>query len=260
MAGIFLHYFGMLCKIPFFIGNLAACFTPGSNRRHAVRTAVNRVMFAPFVAYFVRRQFHVRVHSVKLVRQVTLGRVVFQVNDDYFVKVFRSVSNRRLRRHARLLRRVIDAFAASDKCSHIAIPPMVVSRCGSMYASVRVPGRHMADFSPDQILQNQDKIAAQVHDIIDTLQSIDIDSIPPAEICRTPMQARSVELAGPQRPVLAHFDLNRSNCLFDADMNILSVLDWDQLSIARNPETDHNIFMKNWTGFLKAQREKLNKK
>ena len=239
----------MLYKIPFIVGNLAACFVPGHERRKLTRAYVNRVLFYPAIWLFVWRRFGVRPRTIKFVRQVTLGRVVFAVNDTYFVKIFRDVSNRRLRAHARLLDLVIGEFAGSG-CAHIAIPPIVVARRAPMYACARVAGEHLRTFAPKKILANRAKIERQVADIIAVLQSIDVNKIPDKEIYLTAMQSRTVERPGAEKEVLAHFDLNRTNCLFDENMDICAVIDWDGLSIAKNPETDWSIFMKNWVDFI----------
>ena len=39
------------------------------------------------------------------------------------------------------------------------------------------------------------------------------------------------------------------NFLFDDDLNIVSAIDWDAISIANNPETDWRIFMRFWNQY-----------
>ena len=63
--------------------------------------------------------------------------------------------------------------------------------------------------------------------------------------------ARRIADSRAPKPVLAHFDLNESNLFFDKDINIIGVIDWDTLSIAKNPETDMNVFMLFWNRFRK---------
>ena len=58
------------------------------------------------------------------------------------------------------------------------------------------------------------------------------------------------------RPVLAHFDLNETNLLFDDDMNICGIIDWDMCSVAKNPDTDLFVFTKFWNRFISAIQEK----
>ena len=254
----------MFYKIPFFVGNLLACVVPGSRRRMYTRAYVNRVLFYPIICRFIRREFGVRVRSIKFIRQITLGRIVFLVNGEYYVKVFRDVSNLRLRDYAFLVRYVQREFAAKASVRNISIPDVVVAAHAPMYASPRVAGRHLNTFAPDVILENQDKIKTQAFAIIDALTSIDANKIPNKERFATSMQSHSAEKpyvpgefspTPPNHPVLAHFDLNRTNCLFDDDLNIVSVIDWDGLSIAKNPDSDKHIFMKYWLPFIEKQKQ-----
>lgn len=245
----------MLYKIPFYVGNILSCFVPGSARRHKTRAYVNRVLFYLPIRHFICRTFGERVYSIKFVRQVTLGRVVFMVNDKYFVKVFRDVTNKRLRDHEFLVKYLIAEFAKNPKMRNIAIPDVIVAPHAPMYVSPRVAGHHLNTFAPELILKNKDKIQSQAFEIIDALTSIDVNKIPGWGRFAVSMQNHTAEkpCASP-RAVLAHFDLNRTNCLFDDDLNIIAVIDWDSLSVANNPDTDKDIFMKYWTPFIEKQR------
>ncbi len=235
----------MLNKIPFFIGNLAACLVYGTENRRLVRAYVNLFFFFPVIYRFIRYSFGVRIHSIKFIRQRTLGRVVYLVNDKYYVKIFRDVSNRRLKDFA---------FISNYVRPHIGVvvPRVVVAQHAPMYACARVRGRHITTFPADKILKNEKKIKNQVLRIIDQLQSINVNDIPDRERFMDSMQTRTVEKPGRKKYVLAHFDLNETNLLFDKDLNVCAVIDWDTLSIAQNPETDKDIFMKYWNWYINS--------
>jgi len=226
-------------KLPFYIGNLAASLVPGSDARVHVRSAVNLFLFRPQIRRFIRKTFGERVESMQFVRQRTLGRVVCLVNGKYYVKIFRDVSHAAIKNFEFLANYVADRM-------DVAVPRVVVAPRGAMYACRRVDGRHIESFTKTEVLKNEEKIKSQVADIIKQLQSINVDEIPHPERFMTSMQARTPEKPGPRRPVLAHFDLNETNLFFDDDMNVCAVIDWDTLSIAQNPETDWQIFMKYW--------------
>ena len=84
-------------------------------------------------------------------------------------------------------------------------------------------------------------------------QSVDVEKIPNNERFVTNMQNRrypELPCTGCRR-VLGHFDMNLGNFLFDDDLNIVSAIDWDALSIANNPETDWRIFMRFWNQYKK---------
>ena len=237
-------------KFPFFVGNLAACVVPGTERRRHTRAYVNMFFFYGTISRFIRHTFGQRVKSIKFIRQFTLGRVVFLVNEKYYVKIFRDVSNARLRDHAFLMDWVVRNISVKTCGRPIAIPRIHVARRAPMYACPRVAGRHLDTFTKAEILQNKEKIEKQVANIINALQSIDVGKIPNNSRFMNSMQSRTPERPAPPRPVLAHFDLNINNFLFDDDLNICAVIDWDTLSIAQNPETDMTIFNKYWSRFM----------
>ncbi len=230
-------------KLPFYVGNLAANLVPGSQRRTRVRAAVNLFFFRPQIRRAIREIFGERVKTIKFIRQHTLGRVVYLVNDKYFVKIFRDVSHSELKNFEFLNGYVADRL-------NVAMPRVIVPRRGSVYVCERISGRHIESFSPAEILKNAEKIQRQVFAIIDELQRIDVNKIPNKSRFMTSMQARTPEKPGPHREVLGHFDLNETNLFFDDDMNVCAVIDWDTLSIAQNPETDKQIFMKYWNRYL----------
>ncbi|MBO4672457.1 MAG: hypothetical protein J5608_02275 [Alphaproteobacteria bacterium] len=227
-------------KIPFFISNLVACFVPNSRRRSRVRGRVNLALFRPWVKSFVRRAYGVEPHSVEFVRQITLNRMSCVVNDNYFVKIFRNVRRQRLD-DLKFLLDFIRPYIS------VEISTIQVHKSIPMYVSPRIPGRLIYDFDKETVLKNENKILKQVAKIIQELQSIDLKTIPNVERFSWGLQPeRTVEKPCTPHPVLAHFDLNEKNFLFDDDLNIVGLIDWDSLSIAQNPSTDMDIFMKYW--------------
>ena len=53
--------------------------------------------------------------------------------------------------------------------------------------------------------------------------------------------------------MLAHLDLNASNLLMDDDLNVVSVVDWDSLSIVQDPDTDKKSFESLWNIFKNSK-------
>ena len=90
-------------KIPFFIGNLIACFVPNNKRRSRVRGWVNVILFRPWVVALVRRTYGIRPKHVRFVRQITLNRMSCVVDDKYYVKVFRNADVNKLHNLKKLL-------------------------------------------------------------------------------------------------------------------------------------------------------------
>lgn len=231
-------------RIPFYIGNILSCLVPGAKRRARCRGMVNLIADTPEIAVLIKLMFNENLHSIKFVRQHTLNRFVCVVNNKYFVKVFRSVSNKRLKDFAKLNEYVRSRISVN-------MPQVFVAKRDSIIITPRIQGRAITDFPPEQILANQDKIEKQIFEFIDELQSIDVNKIPNKERYLTALQSRTVEMpCDNPRQVLAHFDLNMMNIFFDDDMNLCGIIDWDGLSIASNPETDKTIFLKYWGRFL----------
>ena len=85
------------------------------------------------------------------------------------------------------------------------------------------------------------------------IQSIKIKSVPGWERFVFSMQPERTreKPCDPGHEVFAHFDLNTTNFLFDDKLNIIGVIDWDTLSVANNPGTDWDIFMKYWNIYKK---------
>ena len=230
-------------KIVFLISNLVVCFVPGHNRRHVWRGQINMFLFRPSIKRFVKRVYAERVEKIEFIRQITLNRMVCCVNDKYFIKIFRNVTVKQLRDYAFLVNYIRPHIKAN-------VPMVVVDKKMPMYVCERVAGRHITDFDSEFVYENQQKILKQVHGIIRQLQRIKVDEMPNKERFMNSMQERTVEQPCKHpKQVLAHFDLNILNLLFDDELNICAVIDWDTLSIANNPTTDTTIFLKYWNRY-----------
>jgi aminoglycoside phosphotransferase (APT) family kinase protein len=230
-------------KIPFFISNLISCFIYGSKNRQKWRGRINTLLFRPFVIRFVKKTYGVRVKSVRFIRQITLNRMVCVVNDRYFVKVFRNVTIQQLKDFEFLSEYV-------ERRMKVTVPHVIVHNKIPMYVCERVAGKSITDFDKKYVADNYDKILKQAHGVIRQLQRIKVDDIPNKERFMYSLQRRTVEQpCRKPKQVLAHFDLNMLNFLFDDELNICSVIDWDTLSIANNPTTDTTIFLKYWNRY-----------
>lgn len=237
-------------KIPFFISNLVSCFIYGKKNRHKWRGKINVFLFYPKIARFIRRVYGIKkIKTIHFVRQITLNRVVCVVNDKYYVKIFRNVSVEQLKNFEFLLNYVADRL-------DVVVPRIYADDSVPMYVCEAVAGMDVYDFDKDFVLKNEDKILNQVTNIICQLQAIDVDDIPENNRFMDSMQVRTKEKTPKKRRrVLAHFDLNETNLLFDSDLNIVAVIDWDTLSIAQNPDTDMTIFMKYWDRYKKKNKK-----
>lgn len=233
-------------KLPFYIGNFVACFVPGTMRRARVRGWINITLYRPQISAFIKRVYGERARNVRFIRQRTLNRVVCVVNDKYYVKIFRNVSIARLRDFMFLVN------YTADRMHTVRIPRVIVNDNAQMYVCERMPGHDISHFAHADVLRNEEKILAAVNNIIDELQSIDVMQIPDWQrfVCGMQFHHFDSPVYG-RGPVLGHFDMNETNFLFDDDMNICSVVDWDALSIANNPETDRRIFMNFWNLYKK---------
>lgn len=226
---------------PFYISNLISCFVPGRSRRHRVRGLVNTFLYRLPISIFIKRVYGEKVKTIRFVRQATLNRMICVVNDKYFVKVFRNVSVAQLNSYKFLL----DFIRPNLK---VIIPEIIVAKHIPMYVCEKLPGKDMREFDHAVIIKNKNKIKKQVWDVIDTIQKIPVKSIPGYERFMFSMQPeRTIEKECKNgQCVLAHFDLNTGNLLLDEKLNVISVIDWDSLSVAKNPNTDKDIFLKYW--------------
>ncbi|MDR0726867.1 MAG: hypothetical protein LBF37_02275, partial [Rickettsiales bacterium] len=196
-----------------------ACFVPGTENRRKVRSWAVLNTTRPSIKRFIREAYGEKITSIKPIRQITLNRVVYLVNDKYFVKVFRNVTNKQLK-DFEFLANYIRPFISVD------IPRVVVDRKHAIYACKKVNGRSIYEFSRDEVLQYEKKLLKQLKEIIEELQSIDVKKIPNYERYMYSMQLRTKEKpTSTPTMLLAHFDLNESNFLYDKDMNIIAIID-----------------------------------
>lgn len=229
-----------MSKIPFYIGNFVACFVPGSDQRAHVRGWINIILYQRKIAKLIHDAYGCRVTGIRFVRQRTLNRMVCVVNDKYYVKIFRDLSPARVCHFADLIRYIRPYIS-------VAIPEIIASHTAPMYVCARVPGHHIEHFSPDTLIAAADKIHAQVAQIITQIQSIDVKKIPNYKQFYTPMQEhRNIKNMPGHRAVLVHFDINETNLMFDDNLNVCALIDWDTISIAANMDVDMNNFMHHW--------------
>lgn len=241
-----------MSTIPFYIGNLVSCFVPNGGRRSRVRGSINMILYRPRIKRLIKRVYNENIKTIKFVRQINLNRFACVVNGKYYVKAFRNISLQRLQEHK---------FLVDFVRPHISvnIPDMHLEGHIPMYVTEKIPGHPISDFDMKTVLKNENKIKKQISEIIKEIQQIDIDSIPDHDRFwfglqpeRQPEHAMSSGVT--PKPVLAHFDLNETNLFFDDDMNIIGIIDWDTLSIAKNPETDMNVFNLFWNMFKKNNK------
>lgn len=240
-----------MSRVPFYIGNFLALFVRDSNKRARVRGNVNVALYTPRIKHFIRRVYNQEAKSIKFVRQINLNRVCCVVNDKYYVKLFRNITAERVKNYKDLMDFVQPRIS-------VRMPTIYTDSNMAMYVSEKIPGRGINTFDADTILKNESKIKLQVADIISEIQNIKITQIPNYRRFMhslQPERASEPPIDVPQ-PVLAHFDLNETNLLFDDDMNICGVIDWDMCSVAKNPNTDMFVFMKFWTRFINRIQKK----
>jgi serine/threonine protein kinase len=236
-----------MSTIPFYVGNIVSCFVPNGARRARVRGSINTILYTPRIKRLIKRVYKEKIKTIKFVRQINLNRFACVVNDKYYVKVFRNISAKRLQDHKFLVDFVRPYISVN-------IPEMYLEGHTPMYVTEKIQGHPISDFDVKTIFKNENKIKKQISEIIKEIQQIDIDSIPDHDRFWFGLQPeRQPEQSVPEgvtaKPVLAHFDLNETNLFFDDDMNIIGIIDWDTLSIAKNPETDMNVFNLFWNMF-----------
>ena len=171
---------------------------------------------------------------------------MFIANGKYYIKIFRNVTHQQLCDFVELMDVV-------RKTISVETPRIFVDKRLPMYVCMKNSGFSIHSFDKEFVLKHQDKIHAQARKIIEELQSIDVKKIPHYERFTNNMLGRHYREKPCEKcqPVFGHFDMNPSNFLFDDKMNILTVIDWDEIAIANNPDTDWNIFMWNWNIYSK---------
>ena len=240
----------MIISLPFYISNFLSCFVRGKAARHKFRGSVNSFLYRPLVARFIKQTFGESVTNVKFVRQHTMGRCVCVVNDKYFVKIFRSMSGARLKNFEFLVNHIAQFM-------DIDIPRIYVAKNNHMYVTEKANGFGIYDFDRKFVIQHEKKILNQVDEIISVLQSIDVKKLPDANRFCVALESTSKDIKPEpitQESVLSHGDLNVRNFLFDKDLNICGLIDFDGMRITNNGEYDKQIFMKYWNRYKVSKR------
>ena len=78
------------------------------------------------------------------------------------------------------------------------------------------------------------------------MKNISIDSIPEKERFIYPVQSQKIGKSIEPNSVLAHCDLNPTNLLLDNNLKIVSIIDWDSMSIVSDSDKDSIGFEKLW--------------
>ena len=235
-----------MSRIPFYIGNFLAMFVPDGARRARVRGNVNVTLYAPRIRHFIKKTYGVSVKKIKFVRQINLNRVCCVADDKYYIKLFRNITPMRVKNYKDLMDFIQSRIS-------VFMPTIYADDKMAMYVSEKIPGRAVDTFDDKTILKNENKIKKQVVKIIEEIQNIKLSEIPDCGRFVHGLQPKRAPEppTNKPRPVLAHFDLNETNLLFDDDMNIIGLIDWDMCSIAKNPDTDWSIFDFFWNRFMK---------
>ena len=235
----------MIISLPFYISNFLSCFVAGKSARHRFRGAMNSFLYRPSVAHFVKQTFGDKTHDVKFVRQHTMGRCVCVVNDEYFVKIFRNMSGARLKNFEFLVNYVARKM-------DIKIPRVYIAKNNHMYVTKKANGFSIYDFDKKFVVKHEKKILAQVDNIISQLQSIDVKKLPDANRFSVALEATSKNIKPEpitSESVLSHGDLNVRNFLFDKNLNICGLIDFDGMRITNNRKYDKNVFIKYWNRY-----------
>ena len=235
-------------KLPFYIGGIISYFIPGRYRRRSVHGWINVFLFRGVIVRFIKRVYNIRAKNIRFVRQVSMNRMICVVNDRYYVKIFRDVSVKRLEDYKFLLDFIRPYLS-------IKIPEIFVHDTIPMYVADKLPGKDMRDFEKSQIIKHERKIKSQMIEIINALQSVSVKSIPDNERYLLPLQPRknAVKTKIDSDSVLAHLDLNASNIRLDNNLDVVSIVDWDSLSIVKGSNMDKDSFEKLWTIYKKSK-------
>ena len=238
-------------SLPFYIGNLIACFVSDSRSRSNVRGSINNFLYAPVVARFIKKIFGDKANTIKFVRQHTPSRFVCVVNNKYFVKVFKHNMKSRLKDFEFLVNYVRDYM-------DVPIPKVYISKNNHMYVTELLDGFSIYYFDKEYVLKHEEKIINQVDKIISQLQSIDLKKIPNAERFQNPLEKTDKKVQNElitNQSVLAHNDMNVRNFLFDKDLNICGLIDFDALAITNDKSKDMQSFMKYWQQYKNSKRK-----
>lgn len=232
-------------KFPFYLGNFLACFVPNPHNRSVLRGKLNLFFYRLVVARFVRKVFDEKIKTIKFVRQRTPSRFVCVVNDKYFVKIFKKMSHKKLENFEFLVNYVRNLVSVN-------VPQVYINKASNIYATEKIAGKSIYDFDDKFVLQNEHKILHQVEQIITSLQNIDLKKIPDINRFSVALETTSKKIKSEpitDASVFAHFDMNVRNFLFDDDLNIIGLIDFDGFAITNDRNKDMQIFMKYWNRY-----------
>ncbi len=234
--------------LPFYIGNFLSCFIINGEKRHKIRGDVNFVLYKKPVARVIKRIFCEKAQDIKFIRQHTPSRFVCLVNDKYFVKIFKYSHKKRLKNFEFLVNYVCNFM-------DVNIPKVYISNDGHTYVTEKIPGQSIYAFDKEFVLKHEKQILQQSAHIISQIQSIDLNKIPNAQRFTIALEKTSKKTK-PEKitneSVLAHLDLNVRNFLFDENLNICGLVDFDSMSITNDKNKDMQIFMKYWERYKKS--------
>lgn len=222
-----------------------AGFVKNQSKRHTLRGHVNAFLYTPTMTRFIKRVYGEETQTVKFVRQHTPSRFVCVINDKYFVKIFRHNLGTRLKNFEYIVNYI-------RKFISVPIPMVYASNNKHMYVTQLIDGKSIYDFDKKFVLKNEKKILTQVSKIIKELQSIDLKKIPDLQRFQIALESTSRNIKTEQitdKSVLSHGDLNVRNFLFDDDLNICGLIDFDGLCLTNDKDKDMKIFMKYWNRY-----------
>ena len=240
-----------MITLPFYISNILAGFVKTQAKRHLLRGRVNSFFYTPTMMKFIKETYGEKTENVKFVRQHTPSRFVSVINNKYFIKVFKHNMGSRLKDFEFLVNYVRDFM-------DVPIPKVYVSKNNHMYVTEMLDGFSIHYFDKEFVLKHEEKIINQVKKIISQLQSINVHKIPDAERFQSPLEKTDKKIQTEKltpESVLAHNDMNVRNFLFDKDLNICGLIDFDGLSITNDKNKDMQIFMKYWQQYKNSKRK-----
>lgn len=232
-------------RLSFFIGYVLSSVIRDTQRRRRFRGTFNLICLRPFIARFMKREYGIKIKTLKYVRQQSLNRVVGIVNDKYYVKIFRKIPVKRVQNFAKLM-------SVIEKTVSVKINHVVADNKLAMYSYKKIDGMDIHRFEKEFVIKHKTKLFNQIKKIIQEIQSIDVQSVPSEE--RFVYDMHFEKHGNPsdiKKCVFGHFDMNFGSFLFDKNLNIVALLDWDTIAITDELDGDWNKFMRYWGAYIK---------
>ena len=228
-----------------------AGFVISQPKRHALRGHVNAFLYTPTMTRLIKKIYGVKTYNVKFVRQHTPNRCVCVINDRYFIKIFKKNMGNRLANFEFLVNYVREKMP-------VVIPKVFAAENKHMYVTELIKGKSIYDFDVAFVLKNEEKILKNVSKIISDLQSINVHEIPDNErFCvalESPSKNVKIEPIT-NESVLSHGDMNLRNFMFDDDLNICGLIDFDGMRITNDKNKDMRNFMKYWNRYKENSKK-----